>query len=238
MLAHSHVLLSKLWLEIGVSANNSRCYIQVSKLAETLGQRTCKALLGLHAFTGFDYTASFLRKGKVRPLALIERVANFTMAFSRLGDSPDLPDDLVLSVEVFVCSLYGKPKMASVNDARNALFHQHFAPKRQEQPLHKIKGTDPSNLPPCKSVLMEKLRRANLVSGMWKNAITPNSYTWSPEVHGRSLQEDRYVMKWFEGRQVPEDVCKHIDPSEELIPEFDDELGYESDSDESDIDFD
>ena len=33
----------------------------------------CAALPGFHAFTGSDYTASFSRKGEVRPLALLEQ---------------------------------------------------------------------------------------------------------------------------------------------------------------------
>ena len=56
---------------VGVSSNNTRRYIDVAKLADELGPDLCNALAGYHAFTGCDYTARFLRKGKVRPLAII-----------------------------------------------------------------------------------------------------------------------------------------------------------------------
>ncbi|KAG7174891.1 hypothetical protein Hamer_G029485 [Homarus americanus] len=46
---------------------------------------------------------------------------------------------------------------------------------------------------------------------MWKNAITPESYKWAPEENGWLLENGRYVINWFEGQQVPEDVCLHID---------------------------
>ena len=55
------------WLEMGVYSNNTQRYINVTKLYQKLGKTLSKALLGFHALTGSDYSASFLRRGKVAP---------------------------------------------------------------------------------------------------------------------------------------------------------------------------
>ena len=66
-----------------------------------------------------------------------------------------------------------------------------------------MKGTDFSNLPPCQSVLLEKINHANLVTHMWKNAILKDSHTWPSEENGWLLENGHYTIKWFSGQQVP-----------------------------------
>jgi hypothetical protein len=104
-------------------------------------------------------------------------------------------------------------------------FRPNFAPKCQSQPLDKINVTDPSNPPPCKPVRLQKVKQANLVASMWKNATTPEACIWAPEDNGWVLENDGFVMNWFDGRQVPEDVCCYIDDSTdaELADENEDE---------------
>ena len=124
----------------------------------------CAAIARVQAFTGCDFTASFNRQGKVRPLSVMLKNEHFVSAFAKLGEFPETPTDLVSDLEAFVCALYRKPSLTSVTKARHVLFQQHFAPKRQMQPLEKIKGTDRSSLTPCKAVLIGKVKRANLVA--------------------------------------------------------------------------
>ena len=71
--------------------------------------------------------------------------------------------------------MYSKPKLTSVNKARQVLFNHYFAPKSESQPLYKIKGANPSSFPPGSSVglLLEKNKRTNLVTAIWKNALSP-----------------------------------------------------------------
>ncbi|CAB3999455.1 Hypothetical predicted protein [Paramuricea clavata] len=61
-----------IWIETGVYTKNTLRYINVNQIFQELGQTLCLALPTYHAFTGCDYTASFRRKGKVRPLKLLE----------------------------------------------------------------------------------------------------------------------------------------------------------------------
>ena len=238
LLTHDHILSSHLWLEVGVSHNNTQRYIDVSKLAQVLGPELCSALPGLHAFTGCDYTASFTRKGKVHPLALLEKEPRFRIAFANLGESPHISPSHLEDIEAFVCSMYGKPNMGSVNKARHHLFQQHFRPKRRSLPLDKIKGSDPSHLPPCQSVLLQKIKLTNHIAYVWRNALTPEPHTWLPEENGWVLKNGHYRILWFEGRQVPENVSNIIEDTDIVVDEEEIEAQYCSSSDESESDSD
>ena len=129
------------------------------------------ALPGFHAFSGSDYTASFMNKGKVTPLDLFQKQEAFCEAFAQLGEKDSVNEDVVLSVEAFVCTMYGKTKMKNVDEVRHAMFQQHYAPKNDKDPLQKIKGINPSSMPPCHQVLMNKIKRANYVAALWKRHI-------------------------------------------------------------------
>jgi hypothetical protein len=85
MLTRAHDLPAQLWLDVGVSASNTKRYVDVSKLAQAMGPKLCGAIAGLHAFTGYDYNPIFLCKGKVCPLALIEKNQKFKMASSNFA---------------------------------------------------------------------------------------------------------------------------------------------------------
>ena len=50
---HIHHAL-QIYLEVGLSSNNSLRFINVRKLADKLGSGLSKALTGLHSFTGCD----------------------------------------------------------------------------------------------------------------------------------------------------------------------------------------
>ena len=69
------------WMDVGHSSNNTMRYIGISQLAEELRQSLINAILALHAFTSCDYTASFLGKGKVRPLNLMLRTMSIQTPF-------------------------------------------------------------------------------------------------------------------------------------------------------------
>jgi len=62
----------KVWIETGIITKNTLRYISVNQIYDNLGKEFCKALPEFHTFTVCDYTASFNRKGKVRPLKILE----------------------------------------------------------------------------------------------------------------------------------------------------------------------
>ena len=65
------------------------------------------AILGFHCFTGCDSTSAFAGRAKVKPLVIFGRSNIFIKAFYTLGRSAFIEDELVSSLEMFVCEMYG-----------------------------------------------------------------------------------------------------------------------------------
>ena len=49
----------------------------MNNIAETFSQEECSALLGLHAFTGRDTCSAFKGIGKIKPIKVLQKNANF-----------------------------------------------------------------------------------------------------------------------------------------------------------------
>ena len=79
-----------IWLEVGHYANNTLRYIDVNKIHDYLGDRMCNALPAFHIITGSDYTSAFNKKGKIKPLKLLQDNVDFQSAFSELGSEEEL----------------------------------------------------------------------------------------------------------------------------------------------------
>ena len=73
--------------------------------------KLCKSLLGFHALTGCDYTASFNRKGKVKPFKMLQKNPSIQDAFSALAFQDGDIDEIINMIEGFVCTMYGKKKL-------------------------------------------------------------------------------------------------------------------------------
>lgn len=232
LLVHVANMPVHIWMDVGKSGNNTRRYIDVTLLASHLGSDMTRALPGFHAFTGCDYTAAFFRKGKVRPLSIMEK-GDFVTSFGMLGESETLPPTVIVQLESFTCTVYGNSRLNSTNEARYSLFCDKLSPKCHAQPMDKIKKVEPSMLPPSKPALMQKIKRANLVASMWKGANKETPCTWKPENNGWKLTNRKYELFWYDSNQMPDTVCSHID--EDVLAEEDDTVqDYCSSSDESD----
>ena len=57
----------KIWLVVGVQSRNNLRFISVDSINSNLGKKLCKALPAFHAFTGSDFTASFVEKERFSP---------------------------------------------------------------------------------------------------------------------------------------------------------------------------
>ena len=226
------------WMDVGLSANNTRRYINISQLADHMDKEVIQALPALHAYTGSDYTASFMNKGKIRPFDLMKKNQRFVNAFACLGRSDKVDDNTMVEIEKFTCCMYSMPKLSRVNDVRMAVFERKYAPsKATTQPLSKMKGVNPSDMPPCHSSLVNKVRRANYIAYLWKNASTRNPSDLDPEEHGWLLKDDQYVINWYEGEQLPQSIANIISKEDTGAPSDDmDEEFFLCSSDESDDD--
>jgi hypothetical protein len=119
----------QIYLEVGLSSNNSLRFINVRKLADKLGSRLSKALTGLHSFTGCDQSPAFAKRVKIRPLTILEKNDGYYQkAFGSLGSSEEISATIISQIEMFVCELYEikqkncEIEKPSVNDARLQLF--------------------------------------------------------------------------------------------------------------------
>ena len=151
-------LRAKLWMDTSTCSKNTRRNINRTKLAEILTQEICSALPAFHAFTGSDYTAAFLRKGKAKLLKLMESNNKYTEAFAQLGSPEKINQEVVIILEEFVCSMYGMKNERDVNDTRTHTFKKLCGPGDLDKPLEKIRSANPCCLSPSKDVLMQKIK--------------------------------------------------------------------------------
>jgi hypothetical protein len=191
------------WMDAGLSGKNTRRYIRISQVIEELEAEIADALPGLHALTGSDFTAAFMGKGKVRPYNLMNKSQRHRIAIGKLGEENVVSEDVMKDIESFVCALYGYHKETNVDCVRYLMFQQKYAPKDKNDPLNKIKGLNPSAMPPCHKVLINKVVRANFVAAMWKRASSRSPVTYSPDGNGWTLINGKYQLKWYDGDQVP-----------------------------------
>ena len=86
LLHHADTIGANLWMDTGVSSKNTRRVINISQLATTLTPLVWRALPAFHAFTGCDFTASFVRKAKAGPyMNLWWKMNDFYLHFHCMG---------------------------------------------------------------------------------------------------------------------------------------------------------
>ena len=95
----------KVWIEVGTYSKNNQRYISIDDLHSHLGPDLCKALPTYHALTGSDYTASFSRRGKVKPLKILEKSTEYQSAFIALAEDSEIKETTLNKIEGFVCTI-------------------------------------------------------------------------------------------------------------------------------------
>ena len=109
-----------------------------------------------------------------------------------------MEDDLLQTLEEFVCALYGGGGI-SVNELRYHI----YCSKRG-----KISCDD---LPPCHSALKEHCKRANYQSRIWRLALNATPDVPSPVENGWDHSSDEngdhcLVIKWMSCNSAPDEV--------------------------------
>ena len=231
---------TSIWLDAGLDHDCSRVMIDVKATAEKMDY--LKALPGIYAFTGCDYTPAFFRKGKKRPFNLMIKSAKYSEIFGKFGEE-ELTDDDIKIVESYVCSMFGYHKLNSINEARLIHFKSKCKPKETAKPLDSLKNVDPSSFPPCKAVLLQQIRRAWFTARLYKNASSADpSADFSVLDYGFELIDGYIHVRFFEGPQVPSELDEDDDyqvnqdegDEEGLGPEDleDDEVSDDEDSED------
>ncbi|KAK5650795.1 hypothetical protein RI129_001824 [Pyrocoelia pectoralis] len=205
MLANmEHIKASvRIWIDLGVG--NARRYIDISALSAKLGLLVSQALPALHALTGCDYNAAFYRRGKKRPLDILMGSLTFQKTFANLGSESYDIEELSLTMESFICHLYGLKKLADVNRARMEIFNKTYKVSDTSQPFSlNVRNYDACNLPPCQSELRQHLLRTRYIACLWRNAHCRIVTEMPPTDCGWKNIDGKLEPTWFVGNQLPQ----------------------------------
>ena len=101
--------------------------------------QVAQALPVFYAFTGCDFSPSFVGKGKTRPLNILLKYADCQIVFARLGtEKPD--ENMFKGIESFACKLYGNKTSNSINDLLIQNFLKAFKLKKNADMLAECQG--------------------------------------------------------------------------------------------------
>ena len=184
---------------------NSQRYIDVTSMhlhLETLHNGLSRAVLGVHALTGADFTADFYRKGKKTPfnVLLAAETSDWDHEFGVMSKEGSEVDQKI--IESFVCKLYGS-SVQDINVLRLDKLHK-LAGKPKNRNFPKLKKVNCSMLPPCRRSLQKKIMRATMISKAWGKADTANpSQDLKPEDFGWEKDGDIFRPVRFDGPSLP-----------------------------------
>ena len=175
--------------------------VDITKVASALGRNICKALLGLHSYTGCDTVSAFSGRGKVTGLKLLINNPRFQTAFSDLGKDWTLQDDLFHVLEEFTCKLYmSQTEITEVNEMRFQLFRA------------KNGDIQSGQLPPCQDCLKLHATRACYQAAIWHHSLEVTPRVPSPlDCNGWVLDDDgRLAIEWMSGAPAPDVVLEFL----------------------------
>ena len=185
----------------------------------------------MHAITGCDSTRSFLRKGKMRPYKLLKSKSDWWPIFQEIGATLDISNQLLSTLERFVCTLYGRPTYNNVNCLRHDMVMERFKPASGL--LSGMEGTDMCLLPPCKDSLTLHIKRSNYQVFIWRRALEGFSEVPLPVGNGwERSQNDNLKICWSETNILPPEL------NDVLEADNKDFCAEDSDSDDDNIEFD
>ena len=97
-----------------------RRVVNITKVAATVDIDVCRALVGVHAYTGCDTVSAFAGKGKAKALKLLSKNKEIQVTFFKLGQEWDLSPDLMNKLEAYTSLLYA-PKTSSTKIQRSQI---------------------------------------------------------------------------------------------------------------------
>lgn len=185
---------------------DKRRLINVTSAVQGTGPELCNAVLSFHAFTGCDTTSSFMRKGKVGPLRLLQNNPEYIPVFTNLGTTSTPTERQSEALEAFTCLLYGaRSGIKDINKLRYTMFMTRYTP--QNQLLSSDSGIDLSLLPPCRFSLQMHVARVNYQVLIWNQADVPYPELQKPyQGHGWDLQGDTLQYKWTQEEMLPKEL--------------------------------
>ena len=108
---------NNIWFKTGTK--QSTCYIPLHSIGQKIGADLCTLLLPYHALTGCDSTSCFKGKGKKKGLDVLRGNQERYQSLRSLGDSLQIPQEVMKVCENFVCQLYqSDPVTTDINKVR------------------------------------------------------------------------------------------------------------------------
>ena len=185
-------------LYINYIVQKRRRVIDVRQICSKLGINVCLPLLALHAFTGNDYTSSFVGKGKSKPLQHLIRSDDFQNTFSSLGSNFEFDPSIFGTIEKFVCALYSV-KCGDTNEARYRKFCG-----TKKTPL-------PEKLPPTRDTLLCHCKRVSHATTVVKRSLENHPTIPSPDGYGWKIDENGNIsIEWQLLLVAPDSVLEMI----------------------------
>ena len=123
-------------MEAGVQGKNNLRFINVNSVYSELGETLCKALSVYYALTGCNYTASFFKKHKVRPLKLLQKDTEAQIVLSELSALEETDENTISTIEGYICKIYASKNICKVNDLRTQIFLKKYAKIKPEYRLN------------------------------------------------------------------------------------------------------
>lgn len=241
LLSFAHKFNLRILFDTG--SGDKRRLLDISQLANELGDDYCQCLLGIYVFTGEDANCAFKGRGKVTPLKKLEQKPRFQSAFRQLGESWTVDPHLCDELEKFTCLMYGFPRLSSVDAVRAVMLKKMVG---EGDKIVRSSKVDLSKLPPCRRSLLPHIKRVNYRVAQWKRSDVRTSQCPDPSAHGWELNTLGVLDPvWSEGPILPTalvDILAVVDDQES--DESDEESDLEnpdfqcpfSSEDESDFD--
>ena len=195
---------------------NKKRLINITGLAEHYSDEYCKALLGLHAFTGCDSTSAFKGKGKVRAIKWALKDELILKAAAKLGDDWTLTDEIKTGLERLTCRLYGNQRVNDVNECRYLKMTSVCCPDDLNV-INPTKKFDTAFIPPPKTSLYEHCKRVNYEVGKWKRSHIKFPVIPSPFADNGWCQDSDNILQpvWYQGNMLPQSIINELPDGKE-----------------------
>ena len=119
----------------------------------------------------------------MKPWKILQENPNFVQSFCDLGKSSILSEDLVISLNAFVCLLYGDKSSKTADECTYALF--------------KAGKCSDDTLPPNYDSLQQHIKRANLQAAAWNRCLSPQLQLPPPVSNGWKLTDGQLEIPWM-----------------------------------------
>ena len=169
----------------------------VNLLNQCLNADLVSSLLGFHAFIGCNYTSSFIRKGKLKPLKMLKNSIHIQTIFKTLGNEPHTSEETRKELQKFTCRIYGSSLISDIDSLRYLKAKERFRLHgKGRKLLFEKDNADLSLLPPCNSSLQLHIDRANYQTLVWKQSLNAYPELPSLEESGWKFENDQLAIRW------------------------------------------